>query len=299
MTEVIHVDGHTVELGKPDKVLFPDRGITKRDLADYYRRVAPNMLPHIRGRPITMHRFPDGIDGSDFFQKDVPDYFPDWIGTEIVDKEGGTVEHVVCNDSATLVYLVAQACVTPHVWLSTVDALRSPDRMVFDLDPPEGSGVDAVRTAARAVRDLLDEAGLDSRIMTTGSKGYHVIVPLSPSSTFDRVRDVAHRCAGMIADRRPDELTVSTRIGDRGGRVFVDYLRNGYAQTTVAPYAVRALPGAPVATPIDWSELGSTEPRSFTITNLFRRLGQKDDPWSTDGIEGQTLDGFESLIEER
>jgi bifunctional non-homologous end joining protein LigD len=298
VSETIEVGGRTVEIGNPDKVLFPDAGITKLDLARYYARVAPVMLPHVRGRAVTMHRFPDGIDGTGFYQKHVPDYFPEWIETVTVDKENGTVEHVVCDDAATLVYLADQACITPHVWLSTTDALDRPDRMVFDLDPPEGSGAGAVRAAARAIRDLLEDLGLRSRVMTTGSKGYHVVVPLDARAGFDQVRDFAHRCADLLADRRPDDLTVEQRIAERSGRVFLDYLRNGYAQTTVAPYAVRAKSGAPVAVPLDWDELGSTDPRGYTMDNVFRRLGQRHDPWEADPITGQALDDAREALDE-
>ncbi len=280
MTEVIDVDGRSVRIGNPDKVLFPADGITKADLANYYHRVAGVMLAHVEGRPLTMQRFPDGIDADGFFHKDTPDHFPDWIRTRTVPKEGGEIDHVVADDAATLVFLADQACITPHVWLSRADRLDHPDRMVFDLDPPEGSGPDPIRAAARRVRHLLEGIGLACFVMTTGSSGYHVVAPLDRSSPFDDVRDLAHRCALVLADRFEDDLTVSQRKDRRGDRVYLDYLRNAYGQTTVAPYAVRALTGAPVATPIEWRELGSTEPRSYTMSNLLRRLGQRSDPWS-------------------
>lgn len=291
MSDRIQVAGRTIEIGHPDKVLFPGDAITKRDLAAYYRRVAETMLPHVRNRPVTMHRFPDGIDGDGFYQKEAPEHFPDWIRTETVAKEGGEVTHVVIDDGATLVYLADQGSITPHVWLSALDQLERPDRLVFDLDPPaEEDDPGPVRFAARAIHDLLDDLGLRSRLMTTGSAGFHVVVPLDAGAGYDDVRDFAHRLARVLADRHPHELTVEQRIDEREGRVFLDYLRNAYAQTTVAPYAVRPLPGAPVATPIDWDELGHTHPRTYTLENLFRRLGQKDDPWSMDGIDGQSLD---------
>jgi bifunctional non-homologous end joining protein LigD len=290
VTERIDIGGHTIELGNPDKVMFPDPGITKRQLADYHRRIGAVMLPHTRGRPVTMHRFPDGVDGTDFYQKDAPGYFPDWIATETVSKDDGDVTHVVVDDVATLVYLADQACITPHVWLSTTDHLDRPDRLVFDLDPPKGADdPEPVRFAALAIRDLLDELGLPSRIMTTGSSGFHVVVPLRASEPFDTVRGFARRCSDVLAGRHPDRLTVEQRIRARSGRVFLDYLRNAYAQTTVAPYAVRALPGAPVATPIDWDELGATGPRSYTMENILRRLGQKDDPWAVDGLKAEDV----------
>lgn len=294
MTETVEAGGRTIEIGNADKELFPDDGITKLDLATYHRDVADVMIPHTENRAMTMHRFPDGIDGTDFYQKDAPDHFPDWIRTEPVEKEGGTVRHVVCDDAATLVYLADQACITPHVTLSTVDRIHHPDRMVFDLDPPEGDP-SVVQQAARRVRDYLDELDLPAFVMTTGSAGYHVLVPLDGSREFERVRDIAHRLADALADRHPDELTAAQRKDARHGRVFVDYLRNSYAQTTVAPYGVRALPGAPVATPIDWDELGSTPPRRYAMDNVLRRLAQKDDPWA--GIGRHAVDA--ATIEDR
>jgi bifunctional non-homologous end joining protein LigD len=241
------------------------------------------MLPHLAGRPLSMHRFPDGVGGKSFFQKDAPDYFPGWIHTEEVPKEGGTVNHVVCDDAATLVYLAGQAVLTPHVWLSRVDDLDHPDRMIFDLDPPgDDPERDAaqVRRAARRVRGALEDLGLPTFLMTTGSKGFHVVVPLARRETFDQVRGFARTLARRLAEGDPERLTVEPRKAKRAGRVFLDYLRNGYAQTTVAPYAVRPRPGAPVATPVDWDELDGLDPRRYTVANLFRRLAQKEDPWA-------------------
>lgn len=275
----LEVDGRAVQVSSPDKVLFPDDGITKADLAGYYVRVAEAMLPHVKGRPVTMQRFPDGIGGEAFFQKDAPDYFPGWIRTAKVKKESGTLDMVIAEEAATLVYLASQACITPHVWLSRIDRPQRPDRLIFDFDPP-GDDFGAVRDGARRMRDLLEELGLVPFVMTTGSRGVHVTVPLDRSAGFDTVRAFARACADLLVRRRPKHLTVEHRKAKRGGRVYIDTARNAYAQTGVAPYAVRALPGAPVATPLEWSELGRAGPRSTTIANLFRRLGRKDDPWA-------------------
>lgn len=296
MSELIAAGGRSIELGNPDKVLFPEPGITKRDLAAYYRDIGEVMLPHVRGRAVTMQRFPDGVDGGGFFQKETPDHFPGWITRATLPKESGEVTHVLIDRPATLVYLADQGCITPHVSLSTMDDWDRPDRMVFDLDPPDGAEVGAVRAAARSVRSLLDELGFVSRIMTTGSKGYHVVVPLDRMAVFDVVRDVARRCAAILTARHPAELTVEHRIDRRAGRVFVDYLRNGYGQTTVAPYAVRPKSGAPIATPIDWDELSRVEPGTYTLDNIRRRLGQKDDPWTSDGMAPQSLGAVSSQL---
>lgn len=285
----IAVGGRTLELARPDKVLFPDDGITKDDLAEYYRRIAPMLLPHARGRPVTMQRFPDGIDEDGFFQQKVPDYFPSWIRTVPVPTSDGRDRRLVLDDAATLVYLAGQGCITPHLWLSTEDDLERPDRMVLDLDPPPDGDVDLLRRAARTVRAVLADAGLASRIMTTGSSGFHVIVPLVPGHDADSVRRVALRLARRAVATDPDSLTVEQRRNRRAGRVFIDYGRNAIGQTTVAPYAVRARPGAPVATPIDWRELGHVEPRTYSIANVFRRLAQRDDPWCEDGLTAHDL----------
>lgn len=286
MPRTLELDGRTVEVTRPDKVLFPeglDGPVTKGDLVGYYRRVAEVMLPHVAGRPVSMLRFPDGIDGPRFFQKDAPDYFPGWIHTQEVAKEGGTVRHVVIDDAATLVYLANQACITPHVWLSRVDHLQRPDRLILDLDPPEGAeDLARLRRAVRWTRELLEELGLEPFLMTTGSRGFHVVVPLVPEEEFDRVRAFARGAAETLAARRPDRLTTETRKAKRGERIFVDYLRNGYAQTGVPPYAVRARPGAPVATPIEWEELTpALDPAGFTVRTLPERLERLDaDPWA-------------------
>jgi bifunctional non-homologous end joining protein LigD len=200
---------------------------------------------------------------------------------------------VICSNTATLVYLANQACITPHVWLSRRDKLYYPDRMVFDLDPPDGD-IGPVRSAARAMRKALDANGLKSFVMTTGSRGLHVVVPLAREVEFDEVRKAARRLAEQVAGEAPDRLTVEMAKVDRQGRLFLDYLRNSYGQTTVAPYAVRAKPGAPVATPLDWDELDDTglNSQSYTMQNIFRRLGQKDDPWRDMREQAQSLHGL-------
>lgn len=281
------MDVRGVRVSDPDKVFFPDSGITKGDIADYYGRIADVMLPHVRGRCVSMHRWPDGIDGDDFYQKQAPDYFPGWIRTEAVPrKEGGSVRHVVVDEARTLVYLADQACLTPHVWLSLADAPDTPDRMIFDLDPPgDGEGsVEEVRWAARTLGDLLHELDLSPLVMTSGSRGLHVHVVLAGGIDFDASRDFARRVCDLLVERHPERLTVAQRKAKRGDRIFLDYLRNGYAQTSVPPYAARALPGAPVAVPITWDEVTGIDPRRYTVRNVFRRLGQRPDPWK-DALE--------------
>jgi bifunctional non-homologous end joining protein LigD len=268
-----------VEISNPDKALFPD-GLTKAELARYYERIAETMLPHVRGRPVHMQRFPDGIEGEEIQQKQAPDYFPEYVKrARVRRKRGGSVEHVVIENAETLVYLADQACITPHVWLSRIDKLDNPDQLIFDLDPP-GHDLAPVRDAARALRELLDEVGLAAFLKTTGSRGLHVVTPLDRSSGFDDTRAFARELAALLAEREPKRFTVEQRKQKRRGRLYLDTARNAYAQTAVAPYAVRALPGAPVACPLDWREVGRVEPQQFTVRNIARRLARKDDPWA-------------------
>lgn len=270
-----------VEVSRPDKVLFGDPGITKAELAGHYRLVARRTLPHVRGHPLALQRFPDGIGSDGFMQKKVPAGAPDWIRRATVDREGGGSTTMVCgSDTAGLVWLADQAVVTPHCWLSRADAPRRPTRMIFDLDPPDGD-FGPVRWAAGALRDLLGEMNLAGYPMTTGSRGVHVVLPLSGRDDVDDVRDVARAMADLLADRHPDRLTTRVRVADRHGRLFVDILRNAYAQHAVAPYAPRARPGAPVATPIGWDELddpGLTAGR-WRLRDIPGRLSEVDDPW--------------------
>jgi bifunctional non-homologous end joining protein LigD len=270
-----------VQVSRPGKVLFPESGVTKADLARYYERVAKQMLPHVKGRPVSMQRFPDGIGNYGFFHKDVPEHFPDWIERVEVRKAGGTVTHAVTCDADTLVYLADQACITPHVWLSRIPDLERPDRLVFDLDPSDG-GFARVRRAARRTGELLEQLGLVPFAMITGSRGIHVWVPLRPRAGFDEVRRFARDVARLLAERHPKELTVEQRKAKRAGRILIDVMRNGYAQTAVPPYAVRPRPQAPVATPLEWDELSDSRlrPDRFTTRNVFRRLAARGDPWA-------------------
>ncbi|MBX9365361.1 non-homologous end-joining DNA ligase [Streptomyces sp. WAC04114] len=282
-THRVRVGRRTVEVHRPDKVLFPGGGdakeYTKADLVDYYRAVAPFMLPHLRGRPLMLERHPDGIDGPTFMQKNTPDHYPEWIRRVELAKEGGTVRHTVCDDTATLLYLADQASITLHRWLSRSDRIDHPDRLVFDLDP-SGDDFEAVREAARLLGELLDELELPSALMTTGSRGLHVIVPLGGRHDFDEVRAFARDVADTLAAAHPDRLTTAARKKERGDRLYLDIQRNAYAQTAVAPYTVRARPGAPVATPITWEQLDDPElhARRWTVADAVEQA--RTNPWS-------------------
>lgn len=280
--KIFHIDGRDITISNASKLLFPKSKITKGELVNYYHNIAPVMIPHTKDRPVSMQRFPSGIDQEGFFHKDAPDYFPDWIDTIGVERENKskTVWHVLCNNAATLVYLANQGVITPHLWLSKVDKLNYPDRMIFDLDPSAAGMFDHVRHAAKILKKLLESLGLVPFIMTTGSRGLHVVTPIKRELLFDQVRDFARDIAEFIAQQYPQELTVEIRKNKRKRRIFIDYLRNAWAQTAVAPYSVRAIEGAPVAAPLLWKELTpSLHPQKFSIKNIFRRISRIGDPW--------------------
>jgi bifunctional non-homologous end joining protein LigD len=279
----IRAGRRTVEVRRSGKVLFPGDGdakeYTKGDLADYHRAVAPFMLPHLRGRPLMLERHPDGIAAERFMQKNTPEHYPDWITRVEVAKEGGTVRHTVCDDSATLLYLTDQACLTLHRWLSRTGSLDRPDRLVFDLDPAEDD-FERVREAAGLLGEVLDELGLPSAPMTTGSRGLHIVVPLTARHDFDEVREFAQGVAELLVAEHPDRLTTAGRKKDRGDRLYLDVQRNAYAQTAVVPFTVRARPGAPVATPITWDQLddpGLTA-RRWTVEDAVDQA--RTQPWA-------------------
>ncbi|HLM89814.1 MAG TPA: non-homologous end-joining DNA ligase [Streptosporangiaceae bacterium] len=283
MTEEITAGGIAVRIPNAGKVLFPDDGITKEDLARYYADAAGRMLPWLRDRPVTMMRYPDGLTGPRIVQKNVPAYFPDWIRRVEVPKEGGVVEQAVCGQPADLVYLASQACIEVHAFTSRADKLDAPDQLVFDFDPPDDKHFAEVRSAALWARELLDgELGLTSYVRTTGGRGLHVHVALDRRAGFDPVREFTHRAAALLARRHPDVITTEQRKDKRGERVYADVMRNAYAQLVVAPYAVRARPGAPVATPLTWSEVedDGLKPGQFTISTVRARLESADDPWA-------------------
>jgi bifunctional non-homologous end joining protein LigD len=285
-TAAIELPQRRVEIARPDKPLFPS-GVTKLELARYHADVADAMLPHLADRPLNLERYPNGIERPGIFQQQIPDHFPDWIPRVTVPKEGGQVTHVVADDAATLVYLANQAAVTLHAWLSRADRLERPDRMIVDLDPSEESAAD-VREAALAVGALLrDELGLTPYALATGSRGYHVVVPLQRRHDYDDVRAFARDVGRLAVARDPERLTLAQRKAKRGGRILVDVLRNAYAHTSVAPYSVRARDGAPVATPLRWDELedAATRPDRWSIRTIPARLERDGDPWA--GIDAE------------
>jgi bifunctional non-homologous end joining protein LigD len=291
----------------PEKVLFPDSGITKGELCSYYEDLAPLMLPHIAGRPITMERYPAGIGAKGFIQKDVSKGFPDWLERVGVErrngKQGGTVHYPVARDARSLVWLANQNSITPHVWSSRLPHLHHPDLCVFDLDPPSDDPA-PLRAAALAVRGLLEELGLPSFVKTSGSKGFHIVIALDGEDDFQAAWRFAHGAGAVLVKRHPELFTQEFIKADRGGRILVDTGRNGPGATCAAVYAVRPRPDAPVSAPCTWQEVerALVGPRTFTLRTMADRVREVGDLWlEIDGHRGSlrgTMVGLERLLTE-
>jgi bifunctional non-homologous end joining protein LigD len=264
----------------PDKILFPADGITKGELAAYYEMIAPLMLPHILRRPITMERYPAGIGKKGFIQKDVSKGFPDWLERVEVPKKDGVVHHPLVTDTRSLLWVVNQNCITPHVWTSRAPDVHHPDICVFDLDPSVDDDA-MLRDAALALRGLLDELDLPSWIKTSGSKGFHIVVPLDGKSSIEDAERFAHSVGALLVKQNPRNLTQQFYKADRGRRILIDTGRNGWSATFAAAYAVRPKPGAPVSAPCTWDEVesGKVGPQTFTLGNMASRAREAGDLW--------------------
>ena len=276
------IGGHEVTITHPEKLMFPQDGISKGEMADYYQRIAGRMVPYLRDRPLNMNRFPDGIGRFAIQQKRIPESFPSWIARTTVDlHRGGTITHALVNDAATLVYLANYNMITAHVWLSKVDHPEQPDQVMFDLDPADDN-FDLVRRTALGLKRLLDELRLVPFVKTTGSRGLHVVVPIRVERSFEEAHLFADLVAQRLAATDPEHLTTEFLKEKRAGRLFIDVNRNAYAQTAAAPYTIRARPGAPVAVPIAWQEVESEKlrPDGLTVRNIWDWLEGRDDPWA-------------------
>jgi bifunctional non-homologous end joining protein LigD len=286
ISEKRKVGRKTIALPNAEKVLFPGDGITKRDLVRYYRGAAGQMLPLLRDRPVSMTRFPDGITARGIVQRCMPAYFPGWITRAQIHTEDGPLEQVICDKPATLMYLAGQGCIELHCFLSRLGQIREPDQLIFDLDPPDDHRFDDVRVSALRLGELLsDELGLPTFAKTTGGNGLHVHVPLTENEEFDAAREFARQVTDLLAARNPDLVTTEQRARKRGRRIYADIRRNAYAQLAIAPYSVRARPGAPVATPLSWDEVEhkALRPGQFTLRTLPERIRESRPvagPWA-------------------
>lgn len=281
-TVEVEVDGIPVAVSHPDKVLFGASGITKLDLARYYAAVGPTMMPHVRDRPITLVRHPNGLEGESFFQKNAPKHYPDWIPRIELKKKGGVTRHCVVDHPAALVYFAQQNVITPHIGLGRRGSLDTPDLFVIDLDPSTDD-FDAIRRVALGVKGALERANLVPFVQLTGSKGLHIVAPLSAPTAWSEVQNFGRAVSTLLMSEFPNDLTMEFSKAERGGRIYLDMGRNSYLATFAAPYGVRAFEHAPVVTPIEWAELdepGLTA-RRYTLTTVLDRLASTGDPWAT------------------
>ena len=271
-----------VAISHPEKVMFPESGITKGELCSYYELVAPLMLQHIEGRPVTLERFHRGIGEKGFFQKNVEKGAPKWLERVAVPKSDGIVNYPVVRGTDGIMWLANQNCITPHVWTSRAPDLFHPDLCVFDLDPLVDD-TEVLRMITLELRDLLAELGLTSWVKTSGSKGFHVAVPLDGKADSGQVARWAHGVGRAFAQRYPDHLTLEFYKVDRGGKILVDTGRNEFGATYATAYAVRPKPNAPISAPCTWEEVesGTAQPQTFTLRGMAKRLDAVGDVWAT------------------
>jgi len=300
----LEVAGKTLSISNLDKVLWPRDAFTKGDLIAYYRAVAPYIVPYLRGRPLTLERFPDGIDGEAWWEKNAHRGLPAWIPTIVVPSSGGrhdSIAFMVCNDEPSLVYVANLAGIVLHVWTSKEPKLDVPDFILFDLDPWEGCTLANLATVAVAFRDALLEIGLQPLVKTTGGSGFHVLIPLQPRYDYDLIKGFGELIARRIHGLLPERTTLERMTKKRpAGTVYLDWVQVGKGKTLVAPFSVRARDGAPVSMPLDWKTVDAmcrkraketeTEMLRWTIANVPHLLATSGDPWAEDGWRPQRLE---------
>lgn len=288
---VVKVTGHEVKLSNLEKVFWPE-GFTKAHLIKYYNDIAPILLRHIYNRPLVMKRYPDGVSGESFYQKECPDYAPDFVETYPIKHSEKVVNYIVCNDAATLVWLANQGCIEVHAWLSTLENIECPDMAVMDLDPAEGTTFGDVMQIALLVRRALKEFELNSYVKTSGASGLHLFIPLEPQYPFKVVTEAMKYVASLITGVYPEKATTERIVEKRKGKVYLDYLQNGRGKTMAFQYGLRPLKGAPVSTPLDWSEVEqmNVNPSTFNIKTIFQRIKLYGDLLINMKLERQPMD---------
>jgi bifunctional non-homologous end joining protein LigD len=287
----VTVGEHNLKLTNLDKLIWPE-GLIKAHLVKYYSDVAPYVLPHLRNRPLVMKRYPDGIDGEAFYQKECPDYAPDWIKRQPVEHSEKVVNYIVCNDQPTLLWLANQGCIEMHAWLARVESLETPDLAVMDLDPAGGVSFEDVLEIALLVKRVLDEFKIKSYPKTSGASGLHLFVPVRQVYSWRQVTGAMKYVAELVVKVHPDKTTVERKVEKRAGKVYLDYLQNGRGKTMAFQYGLRPLPGAPVSTPLSWEEVeeGKIRPGQFTMDTIFQRLKSVGDIYAGILNTRQSLD---------
>lgn len=263
------------EMSNPDKKIFAK--YTKKELVNYYDSISSLMLPHLMNRPLSLYRFPNGFDKKGFYQKNRPEHFPGWINHEVIKKKEGEVDYIICNKKESLVFIASQIAEF-HIWTSRTEKLYYPDRMIFDLDPSK-EDVKALKRLAKKLGKLLSDIDLTPHIMTTGKRGYHIVVPIIPEQDNDAVRSFALKIAQVLENDDLKDVTTQLAKDKREDKMFIDVNRNSADQTAIAPYSVRAVKDATIALPISWDELKKTNPADYDINKVLKRIEKTDDPW--------------------
>lgn len=294
---ILEVGGHAIRITHADKIMFPATGeyeaLTKLDLARYYQSAAPALARLTAGRAIIMRRYPEGIDHGGFFQKRTQPWFPDWMAHKVLPLKNGTLDYVMGGQAAAFVWLAGIGTIELHALLSRADKPKRPDRIIFDLDPPEDY-TDEVRLTALQIRAFCERLGLRSFVKSTGSRGFHIIIPIARRYSFERTRDFAKWMAGEMIKAQPDRLALDMRKARRAGRILIDVWRNGFGQSAVAPFSVRARPGGPIAVPLLWADLQKTDihPRRVNMANFETRKAKALAAWTDWPGKAQTLPKF-------
>lgn len=294
---IVNIDGHEVKLTNLDKTIWPE-GLTKAHLVKYYSDVAPYILPHLFNRPIVMKRYPHGLAGEAFYQKEIPDYAPDWIVRQPVEHTEKVINYIICNNKATLIWLANQACIEMHAWLARLENLECPDIAVMDLDPAEGASFADILEITLLVRRILDEFGIESFPKTSGSRGLHLFIPLAPVYSWQKVTGAMKYVAELAQKVYPDKITLERKVDKRAGKVYLDYLQNGRGKTMAFQYSLRPRPGAPVSTPLLWTEVekGGFGPGDYNINTVFARFGRMGDIYEGVLKKRQSLDRLLDVI---
>lgn len=293
----VKVDGHEVKLTNLDKLIWPE-GLTKAHLVKYYSDIAPYILPHLYNRPVVMKRYPDGLAGEAFYQKEVPDYAPDWITRQPVEHAEKVINYIICNDRATLIWLANQACIEMHVWLARLENLECPDIAVMDMDPAEGATFADILEIALLVKRILDEFGIECFPKTSGSRGLHLFIPLEPVYSWQKVTGSMKYVAELAQNVYPDKVTLERKVEKRAGKVYLDYLQNGRGKTMAFQYSLRPRPGAPISTPLLWEEVekGSIQPADYNINTIFNRISRLGDAFAGVLKKRQNINNLLNMI---
>ncbi len=298
ISNTVSIEGRSFDLSRLDKVLWPQDGYTKGELINYYVEIAPYIIPHLQGRPMVFTRYPDGIDGQSFYQKNAPSSLPQWIKTfpYYSPDSQRDINFILVEESATLAWLANQACIEMHPWLSSAASVDYPDFAVFDLDPSPGNSFEQVKTIALLTRQILNELGLRSYIKTSGSEGLHIYLPVENKYSYEEIRDFGRSVAQIICTMQPEIATIERTVKKRGAKVYVDYMQNVKGKTLCCAYSVRPRPGATVSAPLHWDEVNSIRPSDFTIKTILPRVRKVGELFAPVLSDQQSLDAAFSQL---